>query len=53
MDERAQQELEEERLRTTLEVLDRVAQGTSNATDAEWLASELGVTHFYPMEAAA
>lgn len=44
---RQQQELEEERVRLSLEALDRVARGMSNEADAEFLAAELGVKDFY------
>ena len=44
---RQQQEMEEERERLCLEILDRVAKGTSGQADALFLAGELGLTQLY------
>jgi len=43
--EQWQQELEQERMQTTLEVLRRVSQGQSTSDDAAFLASELGLSN--------
>lgn len=43
--EQWQQELKQERMQTTLEVLRRVSQGNSTSDDAAFLASELGLSN--------
>jgi hypothetical protein len=45
-DERWQQELEQERMEKTLEALERVDRGLATHDDAEFLASELGLSAF-------
>lgn len=49
-DERQQQELQEERECRSLEALFRVAKGMSDLADAQFLASELGLTFRYEQE---
>ena len=50
IDERAQQQLEEERMMITLRVLQRVSRGLTNEADALFLASELGLSTQYKQE---
>lgn len=52
-DFRMQQELEEERMRLSLEALKRVAEGTSTNADATFLAAELGFKDIYQQETRA
>ena len=49
-DERWQEELEQERMMRSLEVLQRVARGLSNEQDALFLAAELGLVLQYKQE---
>jgi hypothetical protein len=45
-DYRQQQELEEERMLHTIEVLERIDNGLATHEDVEFLASELGLSTF-------